>query len=239
VDVKKILPEVVDSFSAWLHCAARPIRTCQRILNARSSPREKITQALKLWVAAFAIHLLLRVPAFQVAGIDWKDAGFQASHTLFILLVLLVMVWLLHVCLRLHKIPSRFAETFVMYTALITVYSPVFTLLSYHTYLEVPPILRSIKASGMTFREAFAFYFQQYEPATRAMEYKVMDAVTTPLVLLISAGLLVLFVRVAATHYKASRFDTVSAVSAAMVVSPVAIFPLGMLVSFLLYAFIS
>ena len=229
---------VLDNFVAWVDCLRHPYRSCERILRARISERNKITRALKLWLVAFVIHIVLRIPAMQHMGVDWSSSGFQLANTALILLVLLLAVVLAHVGLRWRGIPSRFTDTFVIYTVLIAVFVPLNTLLFYYTNFEQPSLLREIKTHNLGFVEALRFFYS-FPDASRPMVFRVYQAVTWPLFVISWSAFVVMFADLAARVYKADRYRVISAFGLVFgVVFPVAVVPLTIFIAFVTFSFI-
>jgi hypothetical protein len=232
------LSGVLDTFVAWFDCVRHPYLSCEKILRARVSERIKITRALKLWLVGFIIHIILRIPALQHAGIDWSSSGFQLANTVLFLLALLLAAVLAHFGLRWRGIPSRFTETFVIYTVLLAVFLPLNTLLFYHTNFEQSSLLREIKVRDLGFFEALRF-FSLFPDASRPLVFRVYQAITWPLFLASWSAFVVMFADLAGRLYKVERYRVITAFGLAFgVLFPIAIVPLAIFVAFLTLSFI-
>ena len=223
-----------DGFLAWFNCIRNPAVMCSGLIASEN----KLSSALRLWVATSSIALVINVPAYALHGIKITEAGFFLSSFVASLLALAAVPAVISSTLRLYRIPSGFVDVFVMYTIVTAAVLPIITLLSLPATFDMLSILQSAKqfhldAWGVT-RQVFAKLMSNRTGEVTPL----MTAVVSPIVSVAGFALMTLFTHFVSQRYQADKFRVVSAVTLGLVFALVPMIVLGLFQLFVMYAFL-
>ncbi len=231
------LNSIVASFLIWLNCVRAPFATCKAILDSDLSDDKKLSHAMRLWLVSAVIALVIELPVYRLVGIEWNNVGFYIPNCLFLLFILIISVGILHLGLRIFKIPSEFTQTFVVYTVIVGCFSPIFTLLFAPSLIEELSILKSLKPLGLTFEDIIAQWFARLSNMNnKSLFMQGYDAIISPITSIVSVMLLVIFQRYVSAVYNVERYRAISAIGFSVgILLPIPVIILSTFYYFVIY----
>jgi heme/copper-type cytochrome/quinol oxidase subunit 4 len=121
----------------WFRTLRHPHETARRLRATRPSR----ARAAGAWVVSIALSILLTSVAYYSYGFTARNICIYLSAVVSLYAALLALAYLLHCALRIYKLPSRWAESFCLYTLVIAPFAPFVTLVSLpglHRLMTVP-----------------------------------------------------------------------------------------------------
>jgi hypothetical protein len=231
------LNSILASFLIWLNCVRAPFATCEAILDSALSDDKKLSHVMRLWLVSAVIGLVIELPVYRLVGIEWNNVGFYIPSCLFLLFILMINVGMLHLGLRIYKIPSHFTDTLVVYTVIVGCFSPILTLLFAPSLIETLSILKSLKPLGLTFEDIIAqLYARLSDMNNKSLFMQGYDAIINPITVIVSVMLLVMFQRCISAVYNVERYRAISAIGfSTAILLPIPVIILSTFYYFVIY----
>lgn len=156
---------LLDAFETWLQCVARPVPTLNRIL-LEATDDEQLSAAGKVWAPSQLITLIISFPILKLYGIEWNDLGYHLCNWLTTIVVLIIFAFTAHKLLLALQLKSQFVQTLVIYTVIVTTYSPITTLLSIPSTLTLFAAVQNFKQHPIAIDKAVMVYFSSFSNTT-------------------------------------------------------------------------
>lgn len=234
-DLKSQFDSLLKVFLEWFECIRKPRAVGAQILAESDGDAQKIAAALRLWVVSFFLVVVLQVPALRLAGIEWNDPAYHLPGLLSTLLLFIGATTLIHLGLKWHRVPSQWADTLVLITTSVNIFTPLVLPLYYPFWIEVPQFIATLKADGVGFWEIYLQVIRWGPAPDRTSVFATLDTVLLPVRIVVLAWLFVRFSHVAAEFYQVARSKVILASGIAMAATGLSLHAFVLTVSFLLY----
>lgn len=237
--IRNALTFVVESYEQWFRALRSPNSA---VRGALRHPRreDKIRAATDLWFAAFFLSLLISLPIYYGYGLKIENASFHLCYVVVAQYsILAIVAYLLHVGFRVYGVDSRATDTFVIVAVLTAVTMPFLTLFALPSERRLLSIIRIMRTERLSFTELLQIHGQSIAESVTGVE-AFLEALGRPFALLTGMGVLALFVRTAADHYRAPIPRVLRALTfSALVVAPIPAAAMAALYFGLYYAFVT
>jgi hypothetical protein len=164
-----------------------------------------------MWVSSFIISAVLLTPVLRGVGIGLGSVDFQLSFFALLTVVLTTTSGFIHIGFRLDGIPSRPADTFLLYALAIGSYSPLFNLLSYPSLSLLVYSMKSARAHSLGFLGSLVASWRAM--ATPEPFAGALIQVSTALLLPVTLAITGVFAEAIARYYKVDRRKVLSSIS--------------------------
>jgi|ERR1043165_2230924 hypothetical protein len=147
---------VIASYGEWFAAVRTPWACAARTL-AGDNDEEHIKRATAVWFASMFLSLVITLPIYRIYGLRLENVGFQLTFVLVQYLALVTLAFIIHRGCLLAHIPSRFSDTFSLYTVVVAAASPFITLLRLPSLQQALYAIMRVKArhlSGLAAAEA-------------------------------------------------------------------------------------
>ena len=238
-ELSKSFSFLLDSLITWATSLRFPLKTARRLMGQAKSDLNAFKQASNLYLTAFLIGAVIQIPICQLYGISWSNAGFYLSTGLVFLLIIISFCAGIYFGLRIFKIPVSFVDLYVLYIALIGVFSPLYTLLSYPTLFKILKTMSVLKKQNANLIEIATNLFKNLQPESSSIFYAVYSAISGPMLMLFSFGMFAYLARILSLHLvvpKPKLFSALAFSFAVFCMIPTLLFSL--FYYFILYAFL-
>ncbi len=207
---------LLDAFETWLQCVARPVPTLNRIL-LEATDDEQLSAAGKVWAPSQLITLIISFPILKLYGIEWNDLGYHLCNWLTTIVVLIIFAFTAHKLLLALQLKSQFVQTLVIYTVIVTTYSPITTLLSIPSTLTLFAAVQNFKQHPIAIDKAVMVYFSSFSNTTSF--YANTIGVLSIFTQVFSFGIQALFAECVSQWYRNDRFKCYSSVVVSLLLS--------------------
>jgi hypothetical protein len=236
-DIDENFNFLLSSLLIWLNGIRHPFMTCQSILDQDISDNDKLRHAMRLWLVASVIGLIMQLPAYRLFGIELSNIAFHLPNCLYLLVMFLSTMGIIHLGLRMYKIHSDFTDTLVMYSVLVGCFSPVITILFYPQLIELISTLREVKSLNLDFEFLVKEFISNYnyenfsaKPVTIQIYWPIASSINFA----VYATLLVMFGRLVSVRYSTEKYRVLSAIGFSLSI----LFPIQWVVLMFFYFFI-
>ena len=199
-------------YAAWVRVLRHPHETASR-LRAGSPP---LMRAPIAWVVSIALSILMSTLAYYSYGFTVRNVCIYLSAAVTLYAALVVLAYLLHRALLIYKLPSRFTETFYLFTLVIAPFAPFVTLVS------LPGIhrLTTVPVDQHPTLTQFLKYTWSLATTLDGAPMTMVIAVLHPFVVVTGLFLLATFIVLIAGYYDVDERRTTHAVAFGLAVFP-------------------
>ena len=234
----KIIQAMTDAVFEWFDCLSHPYQTCDQVVSEEVSARDKIAKSLRLWGTAFAISLILQLPLYRFAGIDWKDMQFNLSNVVLVLLILLLTLSVIHLGLRAYRIDSKLPDTVAIYAVMVGCFSPLVVILQYPSNINLLLQIQHAKHESLDLYGTIAYVLKGV--ATPGESYfDILASVSSGLLPFVSFLLIAALVNRISAHYQVDKYKVASSVAMSMMLITFPVIFLAALLMFAMYVAIT
>ena len=229
----------LDKAELWWSSIRDTGGVAERILADNATSRLRVRAVAGLWFSSAFISIIISLPAYSFYGLKLENLSFHLSFVLFQYVVLLVLSWILHQSLKLHKVASDYVETLTLYSVIAAALTPIHVLLMLPSMMHMLSIISATKAEksnpfGVITRVIASFN----EPSNSVLI--VIVALIMPPVMAGSIIALAATVRIFCKHYLADEWRVVRAFACALIVlMPIPFIVLASLGLLIYYAFVT
>ena len=225
-----------DAIRTWLQCVARPVATLNAIVP-ETTDENHLSKAVKVWVPALLISLIISFPVLKFYGIEWNNFGYHLTTWTTTIVGMVGTAFIVHHILLWLKLKSEFARTLVIYTVPVATYAPVLSLLAVPSTLSVFAAVQGFKQHPVAIDAAVVAYVKNTASSTSI--FNDVYVVATVLAMIFSMGVLALFAESISQWYGNNRFRCYSAVAVSQILSAIFIAVVVTPMQFLtMYAFL-
>ena len=216
-DISNQLGFVGNLIIDWLDQLLHPFKSMTRIFEECDTDKALLQQSFKLWSVSFLMILIIQLPLYDFFGIDWQKIAFLLPSALLVLFSFIGMGVSIHLGLKIHKIPSKFMETYIIYVMIFSSHQPFVTLLAYPSMIDMFASIQTIKAEGMGFAETLIKTYTENIKISAGEKEGELSTYLTIIIGIISPfyafGLFILIQRAISLHYQVDKYISLSAIS--------------------------
>jgi hypothetical protein len=232
-NLQKVFQSIVGLFLEWFDCLRHPYSTCETILSQDISSSDKLSKSLRIWLTSFVLSIILQMPIYQLTGIDWKNLTFHLPNMLVFLVTLFAIGSVMHIGLKLRKIPSDLTDTLVIYTVIMACFAPLLILSVYPAQVKTFAYIQTVKRTNSSIQDAFVNFIA--DAALRPSYVDYVNAISLPLIFFLIMLSLSMIINLVSCHYKVEKYRVTSAIiMSAIFMVPISL-ALNVLTTFVIY----
>jgi hypothetical protein len=116
------------------------------------------------------------------------------------------------------RVRVEFAELYVFYTVLVSVFSPLLSLLAYPESIRMLAEIKETKAKGLDLTTAAVEIFKRRQPEATSTFFAIYDSISVVFLVLITFAMMTYLVHVLSSRYLVARPSLVNAIAFGLVI---------------------
>jgi hypothetical protein len=237
-DLTDALNDFCGLFVEWFFAALHPIKKCQDLLSIEDE-RVRVGDAMKLWLTAFLVAVVIDIPLYHSHGIEWNSLGFHLVSFLCLTAAMVISGFAIQISLKMYGIKSISSDIIAMYVAYFMSYQPLIAVLSYFHDLRIFALLDSARLQGLDLAHLISFFQAQSKVYNESLTFiGISSSICLWLAFPLSCIGYALMATTISARYSVSRAKSFSAVAFAV---GVLIIPIGVaqgfISSYIVYTF--
>jgi hypothetical protein len=214
--IRDWLDATIDAYEGWGKALRDPRSTAKRILLLPDR-RQRIRAVTELWFASTLLSIIILLPVLYGYGIKLENLSFHVCTVTSQYAILVMLAWLLHLGLRIFKIPSRMQDTFVVYTVAVSAVGPLLSFFAIPSLRRVLAVIREIKKADLPILDSAGAIAKAFLTSSND-GWALAAAMLEPFGYVIGFFAMSMFVQLIVERYKVDTLRVIRAVAFASVV---------------------
>lgn len=214
----QLLKISLDDFVKWFNCISKPVKSCREFHKILINDDAKLVMTFRLFLVTLLMAFVLEIPLYTIAGIELENLGFGLLRLSQYSVCFLITGILVHIGLRIFKIPSHLPDTLLLFAICVASFLPFLVLIFYPMNALTLAELKALVPLKVSLQDLLKILVEETFEISRTKYatlsyFGVYERMIFPLSLLFMAALFSMFAKSVSDRYQSEKYRTFSAIN--------------------------